>query len=272
MKRKNYLKSMLCTAAVLFLLAACTGTTPLESNGENNVPAPTVSQSEDATRLKVMTYNVKNCESGKNIEGIAADIQKEAPDVVCVQELDQNADRSGGKDVLKLLAEQVHMNYRFYPAMKFQGGYYGIGILSVYPLEECRITPLKTRAKDEARVLAQAVITVNGKKLNLFNTHLSYEDAQSRFAQLTFLQEQLSVQQPFVLMGDFNVESMEEYSRFKEVQLINRSETAYESYLGEGFRCLDNIIVSQGVAVLFQKMGHTTVSDHRPLVAELELK
>ena len=68
--------------------------------------------------LTVMTYNVKNCGTGEKIADVAADIRAEDPDVVCLQEVDRNVKRSGGRDELQALANELGMNYVFFPALR----------------------------------------------------------------------------------------------------------------------------------------------------------
>lgn len=256
--------------AVLMLSACSTTNEPLEPSGENSVTA-----AAGADTLTVMTYNVKNCDLGEQIEAIAADIQAENPAVVCVQEIDRDVNRSGNRDVLKELAAALGMNYAFYPAISLQGGAYGLGILSVYPLEACTAVPLEVRKGDEARILASATINVNGRQIKIYNTHLSFEDTDQRKQQWDFISETLANEQlPFVLSGDFNVTDIQEFSYLTGVSGVNNAQTQYETYIGEddgGFRCLDNIFVSDDLKVLSQRMGETSASDHRPLVAEIQL-
>lgn len=270
MKSKIAMMFTLGLLSVAMLTACSSG--PLEHSGENTVTAHAASDT-----LTVMTYNVKNCDLGEQIDAVAADIMAENPDVVCVQEIDKGVNRSGDRDVLKELASAVGMNYHFYPAIHYQGGTYGVGILSVYPLELCDMVPLEVREEDEGRVLASAVINVGGRQIKIFNTHLSFEDAGQRQKQWAFLQTTLDSQQmPFILTGDFNVSSIDEFSILTGVNSVNNAATPYETFIGgevevNGFTCLDNIFVSNDMTLLSGKMAVTTVSDHRPLVAEIQL-
>lgn len=271
--KKRIAAAVLVGTVLLFTLAACFGL-KLELVGENTRTAP-VQPSAGAGTLTVMTYNVKNCDLGAQIEPIAEDIRRENPDVVCVQEIDQYVRRSGKRAVLEELAQAVQMNYYFYPAISLQGGSYGIGIMSVYPLESCEVIPLETRAEDEARVLAKAVIQVDGQPVTIFNTHLSFEDTQQRRKQWDFLQTQLDAAgMPAVLTGDFNVAQIGEFSYLHGVTAINNSRTPYETFIGEGdeYRCLDNIFISGGLMVSSCKMGETSASDHNPLIAVLRFQ
>lgn len=221
--------------------------------------------------LTVMTYNVKNCDNGEKIAEIAADIQRYNSDVICVQEIDLNVPRSGKRNILKELATSLQMNYCFFPAIPLQSGSYGIGILSVYPLENCFLQPLEVRKGDENRVLASAEITVNGQTIHLYNTHLSFEDTQMRFRQIRMLNAIIGQNTPFILMGDFNVESFQEFTYLNGVKAANVAERPYQTYIGDDtntvFRAIDNIFVSENFELKEVVAGITTVSDHRPLAA-----
>ncbi|MGN0520910.1 MAG: endonuclease/exonuclease/phosphatase family protein [Candidatus Fimenecus sp.] len=218
-----------------------------------------------------MTYNIKNADLGTKISGIAADIQRENPDIVCVQEVDCGARRSGKKDVLKVLAEELQLHYAFFPAIKLQGGTYGIGVLSRFPFENALRTPLSVRESDEGRVLASVTVTVNGKMLTILNTHLSFENAKQRQTQFAYLQSVFSKNAPGILCGDFNVESFSEFSRI-QAAAVNTAEMPFETYIGgdTAFASIDNIFVSDGISIVSKKLCDTTCSDHRPLLAEIE--
>ena len=269
MKQKIVSVLLACVLSVL-VFSAC-GKEPLAPVGEN-----TVTDTPGADTLTVMTYNVKNCDQGEQIEAVAADILAQDPDVVCLQELDRNVKRSGGCDVLQELAAAVGMNYVFFPAIHLQGGTYGVGILSVYPLESYEMVPLETRSEDEDRVLASAVITVDGQAVKIYNTHLSFEDTAQRQKQWAFLAKTLADETlPFVLTGDFNISDVAEYDNLTGVTAVNNAETQYATYLGDGSdgstHCIDNIFVSDKLTVTNHRLADTTASDHRPLVATVQL-
>lgn len=247
--------------------AACSNKEPT-ANGDNVFTPSGNDTAAGSVTLKIASYNIKNCNNGEDIDKIAADITAQNLDLVAVQEVDRGSNRAGGRDVLKELAAKSLPNYHFFKTIKLPGGDYGIGILSRYPLENCKQENLKTVKKAEDRVLAQAEITVKGIKLHVFNTHLSFEDTGSRKEQIRFINEQLKTNEPFVLMGDFNVQGYEEFDGFTEGYAINNSTTQFMSYIGEddGFRGLDNIIYSKNVKVEDVQMVKTSASDHNMLI------
>ena len=108
--------------------------------------------------LKIMSYNVR---SAKGMDGIrdyqrvANIIRNAAPDVVAVQELDSMTRRNGGVDALGEIALRAQMHPTYCPAIEFDGGKYGIGILSrEVPLKVERI-PLPGREEERALVVAE---------------------------------------------------------------------------------------------------------------------
>ena len=88
-------------------------------------------QAEDVLRL--MTYNVRNANGMDgicNYQRVANVINNTRPDIVAIQELDSMTARSNRTDVLKELAERTQLHPCFAPAIDYDGGKYGIGILS----------------------------------------------------------------------------------------------------------------------------------------------
>ena len=83
--------------------------------------------------LRIMSYNIRN---GRGMDDMtdfrrtAEVINKVCPDVVAVQELDSVTGRSGGKDVLREIAGLTLMHHIYAPAIDYDGGKYGIGMLS----------------------------------------------------------------------------------------------------------------------------------------------
>lgn len=275
MKRKLSVLALLLAVVTLFTGcgqdSAVRTLRILRGGEEFAAAAPT-----EMKKITVMQFNVKNCDKGDKIDEIAAEIKEHSPDLVFLQELDLNVRRSDKKEVLKLLAEKLKMHYAFFSAIPLEGGDYGVGILSVYPLNDCQNEALPTREQDEGRILAQAKITVNGETIHLFNTHLSFEDKDKRLEQLDFISQKINSVDKFILCGDFNVESYSEFEYLQNSQTVNNPDTNYQTFNGDdvndnAFRGIDNIAVSQNFKVLNNKMIKTAVSDHNMLIAEIEL-
>ena len=151
--------------------------------------------------LKLMSYNVRNAKGMDgihNIQRIANVIINEAPDVVAVQELDSMTTRSGQKYVLGELSERTQMYASYAPAISFQGGKYGIGILSKETPLTIRTYPLPGR--EEARMLLVAEF----KNYFFACTHLSLTE-EDRLASLDIIKNSVGKsEKPYFLAGDLN--------------------------------------------------------------------
>src|SRR5438552_3037737 len=87
--------------------------------------------------VRVLTYNIHH---GEGLDGhfdlprLASVIESTEADLVALQEVDQGTRRASGVNELTELARLAHMHSAFGRAMEFDGGGYGVGILSRWPL------------------------------------------------------------------------------------------------------------------------------------------
>lgn len=89
--------------------------------------------------ITIVSYNIlhgKGMDGKIDLERIAAVIAKESPDLVTLQEVDQNCARSGNNDQAAELGRLLKMNHRFGKFMNLQGGEYGMAVLSRFPIEK----------------------------------------------------------------------------------------------------------------------------------------
>ena len=151
--------------------------------------------------VKLMSYNIRNTkgmDNVRNVQRIANVIINEAPDVVAVQELDSMTTRSNQTYVLAELAERVQMHANYAPAISFQGGKYGIGILSKEQPLSIQTFPLPGR--EEARMLMVAEF----EDYFFACTHLSLTE-EDRLASLEIIKKSVSnSNKPYFLAGDLN--------------------------------------------------------------------
>lgn len=162
--------------------------------------------------LKVGSYNILHGrEVDLDMSRLAADILACGLDVVGLQEVDNGTRRVGGRDLLPELARACgYEHYAFFAAMDYDGGEYGIGIISKYPIVSTDMKRLTVIDGTEPRVLAHAVIEVSGIKIDFFNTHLSFETTEIRATQLSEILAAMGESRTAVLTGDFNLSSTAE--------------------------------------------------------------
>lgn len=164
--------------------------------------------------LGVMTYNIHHANPPTREKGfidldtIAHTIRKTGADLVALQELDSVTNRSGKVFQLRALAEKLGMHYYYGKAIPYEGGGYGVGILSKYPLSETRtvMLPKIEGFKGEDRVLALAKVTLPGGKTVYFgSTHLDVSKEENRVLQAKAIAEvSAALKAPVIIGGDFN--------------------------------------------------------------------
>ena len=217
------------------------------------------------SELLVMTYNVRHC-AGMDLvvdyDRTAKVIRQQQPDVVALQELDSMTGRSGHCYQLGELARRTGYESVFGPAIDYDGGKYGVGIL-------VNETPLSTKCiplpGEEDRVL----LVVELKDYVMACTHLDLEE-EARLASLPLIVEEARRwQKPFVLAGDWN-DSPDSALLQKLMQSFILLSLPAPSYPADDPQeCLDYIAVYRGRPANGLEslvIEEPEASDHRPVV------
>lgn len=138
-------------------------------------------------------------------------IASEQPDIVAVQECDWDTRRTravhqNGVKFMNELSYHSGMFGIYGKSIDYAGGYYGIGILSKYPILKYERVLLPNDGKTEQRSMLVADIELPGGEIITFvNTHLEVKTAQMRIEQVEFIQEYLKDCPDVVfLAGDMN--------------------------------------------------------------------
>lgn len=164
-------------------------------------------------QFKVLSYNLRFGELA-SLEELAAYIKEHDPDLVALQEVDVRTQRGQaphqrGKDFASELAFRTGMMPAFGKTIPFAGGYYGIAILSKYPLNlvEKIFLPMTSYGREQRAVLVADVEYEEGRFVTFASTHLDYTHTQERQEQVLALNEALAGRaHPIILGGDFNAE------------------------------------------------------------------
>ena len=224
--------------------------------------------------VKLMSYNIRNAkgmDNVRNVQRIANVINNEAPDVVAVQELDSMTTRSNQTYVLAEVAKRTQMHASYAPAISFQGGKYGIGILSKEQPLGIRTFPLPGR--EEKRMLMVAEF----KDYFFACTHLSLTE-EDRLASLDIIKQSVGAsQKPFFLAGDLNDTPDSKFiqSLQKDFQVLtNIKKPTYPA--PEPKETIDYIAAWKGKTDNFANLSAQVVeeplaSDHRPICVTLRM-
>ncbi len=166
---------------------------------------------ETPVRLKILCYNLRFGELA-SLEELAAFIKEQNPDVVALQEVDcrtyrDRAPKQHGKDFVTELGFRTGMLTAYGKTIPYAGGYYGIGILSKFPLASVEriYLPKTENGKEQRAVLVADVEFEEGRYFTFACTHLDYTNTQERQVQVKKLNEVLLPEiYPVIVCGDFN--------------------------------------------------------------------
>jgi endonuclease/exonuclease/phosphatase family metal-dependent hydrolase len=237
---------------------------------------PAAESTPPANVSRVVTYNIKH---GRGMDGkldldrTAEAIRKLAPDLVALQEVDLRCGRSGGVDQMAALGKTLGMHHAFGKFMDFDGGEYGLGILSKHPI--LRSKPHRLPDGAEPRCALEVEVEIAGRRVSFVCIHLDWTSEELRLAQAKALVEKLADRKhPVFLLGDFNAPRDSDSHRLLTAQwtALGRPGAANTFPSDAPGKEIDFILVPKGSP--WEKLASEVIddrltSDHRPVLAEL---
>jgi endonuclease/exonuclease/phosphatase family metal-dependent hydrolase len=251
-----------------------------------NSPAARISAEPlpSSQTLRVMTYNIHvgvGMDKKLDLPRVASVINAQHPDLVGLQEVDRGVTRTQRIDEIAELAKLTRMDYAFAFNLRYQGGQYGVAILSRLPIMATDHRLYQNTREAERRGFIRAEVTVNGHVLNFVTTHLDYQYDDGRLFEAQQLLSALKdVKGPLVVVGDFNdIPAGHAYQlmryQFGDAWIEGRSTDEGFSYPTDKpakridyifFRSTDRVRTKRAWIV------KTEASDHIPVVADLEVR
>jgi endonuclease/exonuclease/phosphatase family metal-dependent hydrolase len=236
------------------------------------------------TTLRVMTYNIHvgvGMDKKLDLQRIADVINGQHPDLVGLQEVDRGVKRTEGKDEIAELAKLTSMTYAFAHNLDYQGGQYGVAILSRFPVSAIDHRKYENKREAERRGMIRVEVDVGGKTVNFVTTHLDYQYEDGRVFETEQLLEFLSAQKaPLIVVGDFNDEPTGVayklmLTRFEDGWLGSRAKEEGLSYPADKpTKRIDYIFTRHSDRIRTKKawIVSTLASDHLAVVADLEIR
>ena len=222
--------------------------------------------------LRVMSYNIRNArgmDDKTDYGRIASVINGISPRVVALQELDSMTTRSGRTDVLKELAHLTGMYGTYGAAIDYQGGKYGVGILSKErPLN---IISIPLPGREEAR----CVLIAEFKDYILCSTHFSLTE-EDRISSIKLISEAVKdFKKPVIIAGDFN-----DTPGTKVIDMLKKdfnilSDTGQKTYPSiDSEVCIDYIAMHRKYSGNYKTLNsvvekESIASDHAPLYVDI---
>ena len=245
--------------------------------------AGTTADAEDPLRLRVLCYNIHHAEGVDrklDVERIGRVIRSVEPDLVALQEVDQNVTRTQGVDQPAELARLTKMHIVFGANIRFQGGHYGNALLSRFPIAWHKNHLLPNVDGSEQRGVIEAEVKVPGADLPLLllATHLDFRaDPRERLASAKVINDLVAKrpEQPALLAGDLNATpdsiTLQEFE--KSWTRANQKALATVP-VNEPAKQIDFILyrpASRWTVIEVKVLGESVASDHRAIFAVLEL-
>ena len=237
--------------------------------------AQTPTPLQKQNQLNVLTYNVHN---GIGLDGrtdyvrIGELIRNSGADVVAIQEVDSATARSTGRYVLGEIAAEALMRPTFGCAIPYDGGKYGVGILSKEKPLAVRQIALPGREEKRTMLIAEF------ERYLLGCVHFSLTE-EDRLASVGLVRaEAARAGKPFIMTGDWNdtpdSKFLEEIKKdFRVVNNLKKKTFPADNPSD----CLDYIalykatgenLVPRRITVLEEGKA----SDHRPVLAKFQFK
>ena len=252
--------------------------------------------------LRVATFNILHGRTVGDVVDPARlrmSIRRLKPDILALQEVDLDQERSGRADLTAVAAEAIGaVDHRFAAAISGTPGAtwvaatgaeqpgsaaYGIALLSRFPAtswEVLRLPHLPTRlpmylparkrvivVNDEPRAAIVARLETPLGPLTVVNTHLSFVPGWNRRQLRHIVTELRGRPGPHLVVGDLNLTSAAA-QRWSALRTLAVAPT-YPAHRPR--RQLDHVLTDDpGLTARHRETPLMPISDHRPLVVDLE--
>jgi len=267
-------------AAIVCVVTACAGS--------HSASSPIA-----AATFKVLVYNVhagKDAGGKDNLQRVADVVREVNADVVLFQEVDKGTRRSGGVDQPAEYARRTGYHVAFGRSLDYDGGEYGIAVLSRWPIRRdssvhLPVDPPQERSggSHEPRIAMAVVVAAPFGELTILNTHIDASaDDRWRLQEIRTIQQ---VARSAVRGGDTRVLFGGDFNSTPEsaVQVQLRANGFHDSWqtcgTGDGFsypadtarKRIDYLFAIAGVECTAAIVVNSQASDHRPVLFTVRL-
>jgi len=231
-----------------------------------------------------MTYNIHvgiGMDKKTDLKRIAEVINQEHPDLVGLQEVDRGVERTKRVDEIAEIAKLTRMEYAFAYNLQYQGGQYGVAILSRFPVMAIDHRRYANTREKERRGMIRIEANVDGRTVNFVTTHLDYQYEDGRVFEAEQLLKALEgVKAPLIVVGDFNDLPVAAAYQLMNTQFRDAWTESHANGQGLSYpadkpvKRIDYIFYRTSDPVHARKAWtvNTLASDHLPVVAELEIR
>ena len=271
-----YMKTINLVISLLVLIS-CN-----KASGIQNLPVRDCGLANDSPAIKIMTYNIRHAAPihhsiyDIHLDGIAEIINQQKPDLVALQEIDVHTKRSGiSLDQAKELGKLTGMNYYFSRSIDYEGGEYGVAILSRFPIKssERYTLPMPDTSGERRSVAVVRIEILPGVEVRFASTHLDlkFENRMAQVNELINISKENKY--PLILAGDLNSRPNDEEMQTLRQEFIFPcvSYCPLTSPSDKPRATIDYIVLNPAAAKIFKVSDYKAIndlsaSDHLPLV------
>lgn len=232
--------------------------------------------------LRVVSYNILAGDRG--LAGIEAMLKTADADVIALQEVDDETKRSGRVDQAAVLGKKLSMHHAFAAHFPYQGGHFGVALLSKYPIARA-----ERRAVNGSRqALLDATVRTPSGDVRVLVVHYTVtfpfrdekETAATNAARLAEATATAALAKqsngPVLVLGDMNDDSGSptyvQFSPFlQDACDVKGNGLAKTWNAAFPITRIDYVWASRDFSVTSCGTLPGTASDHLPVVADLRL-
>lgn len=273
MKKASILFVVICSLLMLSCGKRLVKDSKFNNKPDDRTSTATINFTKNNGDKRLLCYNVRHCKGmDTNIDysRIATIISTVNPDFVALQEVDSMTNRSNQINQIEKLGKLLNMHSYFGAAIPYQGGKYGVGILSKEPALKTFAYPLPG---EEKRVFLIAEYL----DFLIISTHLDLKE-QNRIESVKLITDVVKkFNKKAFLAGDFNEVELNGalFQEFgKSWTIVSPIKNTFPTSPLPN-KCIDFIITFKGVGkyniskedVIYQlpNVNVTQASDHYPL-------
>jgi endonuclease/exonuclease/phosphatase family metal-dependent hydrolase len=272
-----------------------TAVTPVATVADPAPPSPPPAPTTAGTRIRVLHWNLHHGNDPNNKWAFPRQMQviyNAKPDVISLNEVEKFNSSYGNIDqaaeIAKYMTSKTGKTWYQYMVVA-SGATRGIGnaIVSRFPLSGANVCQLS-----DSRNAVHSTLTINGRTVNLWSTHLAVESGSYRVAEVRALLPCMSgFSEQRLVSGDFNagtytseIEMMT--SSYIDAWAQAKSLGVTTNYSGNCDGCtrgsrIDYVFLSRSASYLSLKAAEiidtrdangVMASDHKPLIVTLDVK
>jgi endonuclease/exonuclease/phosphatase family metal-dependent hydrolase len=164
-----------------------------------------VSEASPAARIRVLTWNIHagiGADGRYDLARIMRLVERHAPDVVALQEIEARGRRESAQPFAILKAELGGHAVEA-PTIMGADGYYGHMLVSRWPIHDAALHDVSYWRR-EARCVISAMVAAPGGAFRVFSTHFGLRARERRWQAARLADRVAQIGGPVLAIGDFN--------------------------------------------------------------------